>query len=232
MTINHPENARTGTVAVGPRGRAWPLGARLLGAWRRYQAVAPSAPTPAELVVVDLVAQHHVKTNQQAAGEGDFGLGPPAPPADGEVSALEFAIGSGGQRCGLTEYPAQQGAALFADVSQAVLISRGVDRRGQSDVADDVLAAGKPSHGAEHQHGRQGRERTNSGVSHEPARMRISRHDGSDVDVELVDPTIKPLQQLEAIVAPAGRVGQEHQRVQLRQATAGPQRGPRGRGAD
>jgi len=137
MTINHPENARTGTVAVGPRGRAWPLGARLLGAWRRYQAVAPSAPTPAELVVVDLVAQHHVKTNQQAAGEGDFGLGPPAPPADGEVSALEFAIGSGGQRCGLTEYPAQQGAALFADVSQAVLISRSVDRRGQSDVADD-----------------------------------------------------------------------------------------------
>src|SRR5262245_10781125 len=55
-TINDPENARTGTVVVGPprRSRRWPR--RLHGSARQFAATESGPTSAAELVVVDLVA--------------------------------------------------------------------------------------------------------------------------------------------------------------------------------
>ena len=80
----------------------------------------------------------------------------------------------------------------------------------------------------EHQNGGQSRERSDAGVRHKSARIRIGRHGGGHLGIELVDATIEPLQKLEAIVAAAGGVRQERERLQLGQAAAGPQGGPEG----
>jgi hypothetical protein len=104
----------------------------------------------AEFVVVDLIAQHDVEPDEEAPGQRDLRFGPAAAPEDREVDALETGIAAGRERCRLAEYPAQERAALLADVPQPVLVRGGVDRGCQPDVADHVLAAREPPYGAEH----------------------------------------------------------------------------------
>ena len=121
----------------------------------------------AELVIVDLIAQHDVEPDEEAPGQGHLRFGPAAPPKDGEVDALESGIAPGRERRRLAEHPAQERAALFADMPQPVLVRGRADGGRQPDVADHVLAAGESAHGAEHQHGRQRRQRPNAGMGHE-----------------------------------------------------------------
>jgi hypothetical protein len=90
-TINHPENARTGTVAVRPTGRSQPLRPRLHRSARQLGAIASGSASAAELVVVNLIAQHDVEPNEQAPGQGHLRFGPAAPPEDCEVDALRAA---------------------------------------------------------------------------------------------------------------------------------------------
>jgi hypothetical protein len=97
----------------------WRFGARLHGGGREAPAAAA-----AEFGVVDLVTQHHVKTDQQATGQRDLGFGPPAPPEHDEIGAFEIGIRPGREWGGLAEYPAKHSAALLTDVPQAALISR------------------------------------------------------------------------------------------------------------
>ena len=75
----------------------------------------------AELVVVDLIAQHDVEPDEEAPGQGHLRFGPAAPPEDGEVDALESSIASGRERSRLTEHPAQERAALLADMPSRYL---------------------------------------------------------------------------------------------------------------
>src|SRR5215470_11371549 len=55
----------------------------------------------AELVMVDVVAQHSEQPHEQLAGHGDLGFGAPAPMDKGEVGALEVSIQAGGMLRGL-----------------------------------------------------------------------------------------------------------------------------------
>jgi hypothetical protein len=60
-TINHPENARTGTIAVRPPGPSRRWRSRLRRNVRRLDAQPSGTAPAAELVVIDLVAQHDVQ---------------------------------------------------------------------------------------------------------------------------------------------------------------------------
>src|SRR4029453_17899581 len=121
-TINDPENARTGTVAVRPPRRLRPLRPRLHRRVRELEATTWDSTSAAELVVVDVVPQHNVEADEQAPGQRHLGLGPAAPPEDREVDALERGIAAGRERSRLAEHPAQERAALLADVPQPVLV--------------------------------------------------------------------------------------------------------------
>ena len=130
----------------------------------------------AELVVVDLIAQHDVEPDEEAPSQRHLRFGPAATPEDSEVDALETGIASGRERSRLAEHPAQERAALLADVPQPTFVRGRVDGRRQPDVADHVLAAGESPHGTEHQHGREGTRNGPGclvGASH--ARRRPSR---------------------------------------------------------
>src|SRR4029453_12381427 len=146
-TINHPENARTGTVAVRPPGSSRRSRPRLHGNARRLEARLLGPASAAELGVVDLIAQHDVEPGPQAAGPGPLCFGPAAPAEDGEVNALESSIASGCERSRLAKHPAQERAALLADMPQAVFVRGRADGGRQPDVADHVLAAGEACHG-------------------------------------------------------------------------------------
>src|SRR4030095_1600750 len=60
-TINHPENARTGTVAVRPPDASRRSRPRLHRDARWLEARMLGTAPAAELVVIDLVAQHDVE---------------------------------------------------------------------------------------------------------------------------------------------------------------------------
>jgi len=60
----------------------------------------------AELVVVDLIAQHDVEPYEEAPGQGHLRFGPAAPPEDGEGDALESRSASGRERSRLATRPA------------------------------------------------------------------------------------------------------------------------------
>src|SRR5687767_13455408 len=91
-TINHPENARTGTVAVRPRRRSRPLRPRLHRSARQFEATAWRSASAAELVVIDLIAQHDVEPDEQAPRQRHLRFGPAAPPEDRKVDAPESGI--------------------------------------------------------------------------------------------------------------------------------------------
>ena len=79
-TINDPENARTGTSALGsnPRTRALHDGRH---PWRRLGCSA----TAEELLVIDTITEHDVEPDKELAGERDFGLGSAASMQDGAM---------------------------------------------------------------------------------------------------------------------------------------------------
>src|SRR6266849_613516 len=124
--MNHPEHARTGTSAVGGSSQAAPSLRR--GGGR--------AAPPAELVIVDLVAQHNEEPYEQLASDGDFGFRAPAPMHEGAVGPLEVGIHAGGMRRGLPEDEAEQGAAQLGDAAEMILVGGGVDGGGQAHGAD------------------------------------------------------------------------------------------------
>src|SRR5258708_29274509 len=134
-TINHPENARTGTVAVRPTRRSRPLRPRLHRSARQLEAPAAGAASAAELVAVDLITQPDVEPDEQAPGQRSLRFGPAAPPEDSDADALPASIASGRERSRLAEHPSQERAALLADVPQPVLVRGRVD-------------GGRPPHGA------------------------------------------------------------------------------------
>src|SRR5712692_6272961 len=101
--MNQPEHARTGTSALG----RWIQPATSL---RRGGSLTPA---PAELVIVDLVAQHNEEPHEQLPGDRDLGFGAPAPMHEGEVGALEVGIQAGRMRRRLPEDEAEQRAALL-----------------------------------------------------------------------------------------------------------------------
>ena len=90
QTINHPENARTGTCAIGPTPRR---GVALRRAERRDScADAGGSATTAEFLVVNLITEHDVEANEQPAREGDFRLRASPPAQNARVATLEIGI--------------------------------------------------------------------------------------------------------------------------------------------
>src|SRR5260370_26961366 len=155
-TIDHSENARTGTAAPGPESSR---AARALRAsredglsWRREAAAA------AELSVVNLIANHEEEADEELAGYGHAGLGATTAMDQRAVDPVQVVIGAGGQWGGLAEDPAEQRAALLGDLPQVAGVCRGAHGGGQADVAHDVLAPREAGGGAP------GQERGGCGV--------------------------------------------------------------------
>ena len=103
--MNHSEHARTGTHAVGRRIQA--------ATSLRRGDNGSLTPAPAELVIVDLIAQHDKQPDEQLPGDGDFGFRAPAPMHEGEGSPPEVGIHAGCMRGGLPEGEAQERAACL-----------------------------------------------------------------------------------------------------------------------
>src|SRR5712692_3997281 len=112
--MNDPEHARTGTSALG----RWIQSATSL---RGGDSGGPT-PAPAELVIVDLVAQHNEQPHEQLAGDRDFGFGASAPMDEGEVGALQVGIHARRMRRGLTKDEAEERAALLGDVAEVIFV--------------------------------------------------------------------------------------------------------------
>lgn len=148
--MNHPEHARTGTSALG---RWIPSVTSLRGG--DGGAVTPA---PAELVVVDLVAQHNEEADEELAGDRHFGFGPSATTEEGEVGTFEVGVRARRVRRRLTEDEAEERAALLGDVAEVIFVGGGVEGWGQADVADHVLAVVEAGDGPQHDDGRQGRQ--------------------------------------------------------------------------
>src|SRR5260370_16432127 len=128
--MNHPEHARTGTSAVGGSSQSAP------SLRRSRRRAAP----PAELVIVDLVAQHNEEPHEQLARDGDFGFRAPAPMDQSAVGSLEVGIHTGGMRGGLPEGEAKERAALLGDVAEVIFIGGGIEGPSQAHVAAHPLA--------------------------------------------------------------------------------------------
>src|SRR5262249_15033136 len=114
QTIDHPENARTGTSAVG----SGPALARRLHDERDRWGVTRDTPKAAELVIVNLIAEHDVEADEELAGESHLGLGPPASMEDGEVAAPKIVIAARGEGRRLPQDPAEEGIALLGDLAE------------------------------------------------------------------------------------------------------------------
>src|SRR6266542_4777715 len=99
--MNHPEHAHTGTSAVG----RWIQSAPSL-----HRGDGRSPPAPAELVIVDLVAQHNEEPHEELPGNSDFGFGSPASMHEGAVGPLEIGIHARGMRGRLPKGEAEERA--------------------------------------------------------------------------------------------------------------------------
>src|SRR5262245_3694282 len=121
-TIDDPENARTGPSAWGSpaMARALPRGpGRGLGGRR--------ASTPANLLIVDLIAEHDGEAPEEFAGEGDLRLGTTAAMQDGAVAAPKIIVRAHGQRGRRAQHPAEQRSTRLGDLTEMRLIGRGVE---------------------------------------------------------------------------------------------------------
>ncbi len=143
QTIDHLENARTGTSALGSGPRS---GRALHDGHREWMGSGRPAAAP-EFFVVNLIAQHDVETHEELAGQGDFGLGPAPSMEDAEVAAPQLVVRPGGERRGLAQHPPEQGVALLGDLAESLFVGGRVDRGGQADVAHDVLTIGEACEG-------------------------------------------------------------------------------------
>ena len=146
----------TGTHAVG-QGRSCATGLH-------RDEGGSATPPSAEFVVVDLIAQHDKQPHEQLPSNGHFGLGASTAMNEREVSAPEVSIHAGRMSRGLTESEAEQRAALLSDVTEMVFIGRGIEGRGQADIADHVLAIVEPGHGAQHDDGGEGGQGPDTGM--------------------------------------------------------------------
>jgi hypothetical protein len=116
---------------------------------RGLLARAGSLSPSAELVIVDLIAQHDVEPDEQLSGDGDLRPGPPSSVENREIAALELGVRPDRVQGRLAEDPAEQGVALFGDPAESACVGGGIDGRRQADIADDVLAAGEAGDGAQ-----------------------------------------------------------------------------------
>src|SRR4029453_10172614 len=159
-TIDDPENANTGTSALGNclRWKRWSHG----GGHRSI--VAGGMAAPAKLRIVDLIAKHDVEAHEELTGEGNFRLGPAAPMQYREVAAAKVVVGTRGQRRCLAQHPAEESVALLGDLAEMLLVGRGVNRRGQADVTYNVLAVRETFDRAEDEDGGQRRQRADPGM--------------------------------------------------------------------
>src|SRR4029453_18883040 len=122
-----------GTSAVGrTRARA------LAGSDRRRRATASP-----KFGGVDVVAQHDEEADEELARDRDPGLRAPAAVAQREVGAFEIDVETSGVRGSLAEDPAEEGAALFGDMAESILVGGGIEARGQAHIAHDVLGVGE-----------------------------------------------------------------------------------------
>src|SRR5215467_16038804 len=112
--MNDPEHAPTGTSALGP-------GIQFTIPSRRSQGERPTAAS-AELVVVDLIAQHNEQPHEELPGDRDLGLGTAAPMHEGEIGAFEVGIHAGGMRRGLPQDEAEERTALLGDVAEMMFV--------------------------------------------------------------------------------------------------------------
>jgi len=217
-TINDPENARTGTSALGsgPETRALHDGGhglRLLG----------RSATAAELVVVDTITEHDVKPDKKLAGERHFGLGSAASMQDGEVATAKVIVRASREGGRLTEDPAEERAALLGDLAEMVFVGRSVNGGSQADVAHDVFAVREARDGPEDEDRGECRQRTDAGMRQQQTRPWVGIGRGGDAIVQFVDPGGQPGEQFEIIVAASCRVRGQGEGVQLGQAALGPQ---------
>src|SRR5262249_29003581 len=221
QTINHPENARTGTSAVGSGQRS----RRPSHGGDRYARSAAQLATTAKLVVVDVVAEHDVETNEELASERDFRLGTPTAIEHGKVPAAEIVVRARGQRRRLSEDPPEEGIALLRDLAEMLLVRRRVDRGRQADVTHKVLAVGETLDRAEDENRREGGQRADPGVREQQGGSRIGSSGRSDLSIEIVDPGGQPHEQIEVVVATARGVTGKDEAFEGGASTLRPQLG-------
>src|SRR5262245_42100546 len=185
MTIDDLEHARTGTSAVErPRARA------LAGEDRRGRAAA--AP---KFSVVDLVPQHDEEPDEELARDGDLRLRVPAAVAQRAVGALEISVDARRVWGRLAEDPAEQRAALFGDMAEAILVGRSIEAWGQAHVAHDVLGIGEARDRAEDNHGGERRQWANTRVREQAWGVGMRVGGGGNGRIELLDLRVQGLEQ-------------------------------------
>src|ERR1700730_8482502 len=162
------------------RGRIESVRPSLRRGWRRPASTA-------ELLIVDLVAQHNEEPYEQRARDGDFGFRAPAPMDQGAVASLEVGIHAGGMRGGLPEGEAKERAALLGDVAEVIFIGGGIEGGGQADVTHYVLAVVDAADGSPHDDGGQRRQGADTWVGDEAWRIGVGQGRGLDRVVELAD---------------------------------------------
>lgn len=91
-TINHPENARTGTSALGDRAAP-----RARHDGRHTSRLLGCSATTAELVVIDAITEHDVEPDEEFTRERDFCLGSAASMQDGEVATAKVIVYARGE---------------------------------------------------------------------------------------------------------------------------------------
>ena len=148
------------------------------------------APASAKLLIVDVIAEHDIETHKELTSEGDFRLGPAAPLQDGEVATPKIVIRTRGQRGRLAQDPAEERIPLFGDLAEVLFVGRGIDRRGQADVTDDMLAVREAGDGPQNEDRGQGGQGADPRMREQPSRLRMGVDDTFDLRVELVDPAV------------------------------------------
>jgi hypothetical protein len=203
--MNDLGHARTGTSAVGrPRARALPSGDQC--------GRAAAAP---KFGVVDVIAQHDEQAHEELAGDGDPGLRAPAAMAQREVGAFEISVEPRGVGGRLAEDPAEQRAALFGDMAEAILVGGGLEAGSQAYIAHDVLGIGEARDRPQDDHGGERRQWADAGMREQAWGVRMGERGGGNGRIELLDLSAKGLEQFEAVVASLRGIGRQWQRLQL-----------------
>jgi hypothetical protein len=185
-------------------------------------------PAPAELVVVDLVAQHNEQSHEQLPGDGDFGFGTPAPMHDREVGSLEVDIHAGRMRRGLPEGETEERAALLGDVAEVIFVGGRIQGGGQSDVADHVLAVGEAGHGPQHDDGGKRGHGPDAGMGDQTQSIGVRQGRRCDRVVERTDLHVESCQQFETLITALRGVRGQREGLQLCQAGLAEQLGATG----
>src|SRR5262249_37246689 len=157
-----------------------------------FASSAPLMATPPKLVVVDMIAEHHVEADEKFSGERDSRLGPSAAVQDRKVPTTEVVIRTSRTRRGLSQHPAKGRVALLGGLAEPLLVSRCVDRGSQAHITDDVFAVRKALDGPENEDGGEGGHRTDAGMREQEPGVWIDRGHAGDVLVELVDASGEP----------------------------------------